>query len=423
MDLSLMAMVIYASIIGAAIGTASGLIPGIHVNTLAILMAVGMPIITDAVSGTVAAEDIPLLMSSAVVSAAVVHSFTDFVPSVFVGAPDADEVLSLLPGHRLLRDGKGMLAVRSAASGSLVGASVSVILAIPLQYVMLSGLSDILEYATVPVLITVIAATILHEKAPMRKLWALALMMVSGSLGCISMMSGAEWGGPTGIGSVLFPLLTGLFGLPPILQSSGSGEIPEQKDDIAGTDPMPGAKGVLAGGVAGWFPGVTATVCATMATIISKEDRPERFISMVSSVGTASVVFTLVTLSVTGNGRSGTMLVVKDVLGEGLTGFCSPSFAALLLSVAVASLLGYFITIRAGGALSSMISGSDASRMNKAILVVICCLVALMTGLNGLALLAVSTAVGMLPSVSGVSRITLCGCLMVPVLLMRIGLL
>ncbi|MFA6668941.1 MAG: tripartite tricarboxylate transporter permease, partial [Candidatus Methanomethylophilaceae archaeon] len=143
MDLSLMAMVIYASIIGAAIGTASGLIPGIHVNTLAILMAVGMPIITDAVSGTVAAEDIPLLMSSAVVSAAVVHSFTDFVPSVFVGAPDADEVLSLLPGHRLLRDGKGMLAVRSAASGSLVGASVSVILAIPLQYVMLSGLSDI----------------------------------------------------------------------------------------------------------------------------------------------------------------------------------------------------------------------------------------------------------------------------------------
>ncbi|MDD4185799.1 MAG: tripartite tricarboxylate transporter permease, partial [Candidatus Methanomethylophilaceae archaeon] len=102
MDLSLMILVIYASIIGAAIGTASGLIPGIHVNTLAVLMAVGLPFTTDALSGIVPAGQVPILMSSAVVSAAVVHSFTDFVPSVFVGAPDEDEILSLLPGHRLL---------------------------------------------------------------------------------------------------------------------------------------------------------------------------------------------------------------------------------------------------------------------------------------------------------------------------------
>jgi putative membrane protein len=160
-----------------------------------------------------------------------------------------------------------------------------------------------------------------------------------------------------------------------------------------------------------------------MAAIISKEDKPERFISMVSSVGTASVVFTLVTLSVTGNGRSGTMLVVRDLVGGSITGFCSPSFAALLLSVAVASLLGYIITVRAGRALSRMISGSDASRMNRAVLAAICSLVAVMTGLNGLALLAVATVAGMLPSISGVSRISLGGCLMVPVLLMRIGLL
>jgi putative membrane protein len=423
MDLSLIVLVIYASLIGAAIGTASGLIPGIHVNTLAILMAVSMPFIADAMSGFIPAEQFPLLMSSAVVSAAVVHSFTDFVPSVFIGAPDPDEVLSLLPGHRLLREGKGMLAVRSAAFGSLVGASISIILAIPLQYVMLSGLSGILEYVTVPVLIIVISATVLHEKGRARKSWALALITISGALGCMSMVSNSDWSGPTGLGSVLFPLLTGLFGVPPILQSAGSGEIPEQEDGSGGNDLMPGTKGVLAGGVAGWFPGVTATVCATMAAIVSKEDKPERFISMVSSVGTASVVFTLITLSVTGNGRSGTMLVVKDLVGGDLTGLCTPSFAALLLSVALASLMGYIITIWSGRALSSMISGADASRMNKAVLVVICSLVAVMTGVNGLALLAVATAVGMLPYISGVSRISLGGCLMVPVLLMRIGLL
>lgn len=423
MDLSLIVLVIYASLIGAVVGTVSGLIPGIHVNTLAVLMAVGMPFLADAMSGLIPAGQFPLLMSSAVVSAAVVHSFVDFVPSVFIGAPDPDDVLSLLPGHRLLREGRGMLAVRSAAFGSLVGASISVILAIPLQYVMLSGLSGILEHVTVPVLVIVISATVLHEKGMARKSWALALVMVSGALGCISMTSDLDWSGPTGLGSVLFPLLTGLFGIPPILLSAGSGEIPEQKDDPGGNDLLPGTKGVLAGGVAGWFPGVTATVCATMAAIVSKEDKPERFISMVSSVGTASVVFTLITLSVTGNGRSGTMLVVRDLMGGDLTGLCTPSFAVLLLSVAAASLLGYIITIRAGLALSNMISGADASRMNRAVLAVICSLVAVMTGINGLALLAVATAAGMLPSVSGVSRISLGGCLMVPVLMMRIGLL
>lgn len=421
MDLALVLLVIYASMAGAAVGTASGLIPGIHVNTLAVLMGMGAPAVADVLSGSVPAEHVPLLVSSAVVSAAVVHSFTDFVPSVFVGAPGADEALSLLPGHRLLREGKGMLAVKSAAVGSLVGASVSVLVAVPLQYAMLSGLSGMLESVTVPVLIIVLAATVIHEKGAEGKAWSLALLSVSGALGCLCMTSGADWSGPTGMGTVLFPLLTGLFGLPPILISSESGNIPEQSEACGGTEIGPGLKGVFAGGVAGWFPGVTATVCATMATMVTKENRPERFISLVSSVGTASVVFTLVTLSVTGNGRSGTMLVVGDLVGGSLTGLCTPSFAALLLSVAVASFMGYIISIWAGSVLSKLMSGTDASAMNRAVLVLMCILVAVMTGLNGLAILAVSAMVGMFPAMTGTSRVSLGGSLMVPVLLMRIG--
>ncbi len=63
-----------------------------------------------------------MVVACCIFAASTVHSFVDFVPSVFIGAPDPDEALSVLPGHRLLMEGRGMAAVRAAAVGSAVGA-------------------------------------------------------------------------------------------------------------------------------------------------------------------------------------------------------------------------------------------------------------------------------------------------------------
>ena len=84
--------------------------------------------------------------------------------------------------------------------------------------------------------------------------------------------------GALGEGSVMLPMLTGLFGIPVLLESSSSSRMPEQRDRIA--DPVgmvPGLKGVLMGTVAGWFPGITSTVGASMSAAVFPEDRPERF--------------------------------------------------------------------------------------------------------------------------------------------------
>ena len=59
---------------------------------------------------------------------AITHTFTDFLPSIFLGAPDEDTALSTLPGHRFLLKGKGYGAVRLTLIGSFFGLLVALAL-------------------------------------------------------------------------------------------------------------------------------------------------------------------------------------------------------------------------------------------------------------------------------------------------------
>ena len=71
MDPDLLLMVLYMCLMGAAIGTLSGLVPGIHVNTLSmILLAFGTPLL-DAVSMFVPHGFAPVMLACCVMSAAV----------------------------------------------------------------------------------------------------------------------------------------------------------------------------------------------------------------------------------------------------------------------------------------------------------------------------------------------------------------
>ena len=408
--------VLGACLAGAAIGTFTGLVPGIHVNTLASIMLASYPAIGSFVSSFADPAYVPVIVSSCIMSASVVHSFVDYVPAVFIGAPDPDEALTVLPGHRLLMQGHGMRAVRAAAIGSAVGAASAVMLAIPVQFLMLNGLAGWLDFFTVSVLLFTLSAIVLKEKGAVGKAWATALVLVSGTLGLLCMDLPIPSTGIAGEGTLLFPLLTGLFGMPVLLSSFKNASIPEQQDD--GLPPVgcaPGVKGVLMGSIAGWYPGITATAGATLSSIFMPEDKPERFISVVASIGTVTSIFSLVTLSVSGSGRSGTVLVIREIIGGGASGFCSPEFLLLLLSTAAASFLGYHLTIRAGRLMSSVAGRIDPAALNKAVIGLIIILVLLLTGPFGLLILVVSVVVGMIPQDAGVGRIPLTGCLMLPV--------
>lgn len=107
---------------GVALGTVSGLTPGIHVNNLELLLASMAP----AVSGP------PKLVGAAMLTAGVVHSFLDVIPTLVLGVPDPAMAATALPGYRLVIEGQGREAIRLSALGS----SLAVAFAVPVTTAM-----------------------------------------------------------------------------------------------------------------------------------------------------------------------------------------------------------------------------------------------------------------------------------------------
>ena len=75
---------------GIAVGTVCGLLPGLHPNN-AIPIILGLSFLFP-----------PLSAAIILISAGIVNSFVAFIPSILIGAPEGDNALSALPGHRLL---------------------------------------------------------------------------------------------------------------------------------------------------------------------------------------------------------------------------------------------------------------------------------------------------------------------------------
>jgi putative membrane protein len=107
--------------IGVVLGTISGIIPGVHANTLAGVL-LSLQVVLLSFFG-------PLVLGGAMFAALITHTFVDSVPSTFLGIPDADTSVAVLPAHALCLEGKGEEAVRIAALGS----AGAMIIAIPLS--------------------------------------------------------------------------------------------------------------------------------------------------------------------------------------------------------------------------------------------------------------------------------------------------
>ncbi|MFP4591201.1 MAG: tripartite tricarboxylate transporter permease, partial [Halobacteriales archaeon] len=110
LDLPTSATLLLATVAGAGLGIVSGLIPGLHANNFALLLAGLAP--------SVPAD--PLVVGAAMLAAGVVHTFVDVVPALAIGVPDADAAVTALPGHRLVLEGRGREAMRLSALGSVL---------------------------------------------------------------------------------------------------------------------------------------------------------------------------------------------------------------------------------------------------------------------------------------------------------------
>ena len=504
-DISLLAAAVYFSLAGAAMGCLTGAAPGIHVNTLCLLLVSMLGALLPLAEGAAQAfgttpDNASALLACLIVSAAASHSFLDFIPTIFMGAPDEDDSLSVLPGHRLLLQGRGLEAVGQAAAGSLIGGAGAVLLCVPLYFVMGPPLLlyDTVDSLSLPMALLAVVLLLLSERGgevtaevkvsrvvrsagPLslsipvpvhglpvslrgrairthRGCWlvtpsgrwrlrgaapegpvavegtwdvrprnlrnrsiALSLFLLSGLLGLVVMDRRLPCDDLAALDlSIMFPLLTGLFGMPSLI-GSGNAPLPPQREDVGEPMTAPSILGALAGALVGWFPGISSTTGVIIASSITGRDGDAgRFIAMVSAVGTASAVFGLLALAVAFKGRSGALLAVKEVLGGDTLPF--ELFPLLLVSVLVGCAVGHRVLLCAGRRFALTAANMNVPRMNRIIMVLLIILTIVFNGVPGAFVLLVSTMLGMVPPAMGVGRVHLTGCLLLPVLLFLLGI-
>jgi len=150
--------VIMFILFGISLGFVTGLIPGLHPNTLfamvfsAAFIFSGFP---------------PQVVLVFIVSLAVSNTFFDFIPSILFGAPEEDSLLSVLPGHRMLLQGRGYEALFLATMGGL-GVVTLTVLSIPFLFFALPLVYSMIRPVIHLILLSIVAWMVFTEKTIVR---------------------------------------------------------------------------------------------------------------------------------------------------------------------------------------------------------------------------------------------------------------
>jgi len=386
---------------GIALGTCSGLVPGLHANNVALLLA--------AVAPSLPGE--PRLVGAAIVATGVTHTFLDVVPALALGVPDPAMAASALPGHQLVLEGRGRAAIRLSALGSASAVLLALPLAVPVTELMIAVWPTVA--ANLPtVLCAVVAFMLLTEGSVVGAVAGATAVALSGALGLVALPLQPSAPLP---GSVLAPLFAGLFGAPILLDAMGGAGVPRQRGTAIELRWRTlwglGTAGPLAGAVVGYLPGVSSAIAATAALTTTPDRYGARgFLVTTSGVNASNAVFALFALVALGEPRTG-VLVAFEGTGAAL------DLLLLLAAVALAAVVGFLLVLALGDWYLDRVGDLDPTWLSLAVLALLVVLSGLFVGPVGLALFAVATLVGLVLVRLGVKRAHLMGVLLVPLVL------
>jgi putative membrane protein len=380
---------------GFLLGAVSGLVPGLHSNTIA-------PVLAGFFSD-------PSFLSVAIIAMFASRTALEFFPSIFFGVPDPDVAVSVLPGHRMLLSGRGLEAARVCAISLLIS-SVLAILLFPVSLWLLPILYSLVEPYMLPILAVACGVLLLTERKVKSIAMAAVVFILAGMLGLLTINSG--------INDPLFPAFAGLFAIPALLISSdGGSKTPEQEDAALKIDFLPAiAIGVCLGMLADLFPGLASPAqIAVFATLLVKLEDAKNYLALVCAIAASHAIFAFASLLSIGKARVGALAIVNG--------------AQKLAPGDVAVLAGIFFSCLCFGVLLFMFLSKkvlkmpqlEFSRLNPLIISYLVVMAFLMSGLGGLLVLATGTCIGLLPIFWGVRRTHVMGLILVPSMAMLIG--
>jgi putative membrane protein len=386
-----------ALLLGILFGTFTGLIPGIHINLIgALLLTSSMEITTQIKT---------IYLVTFITSLAITHTFLDFIPSVFLGCPDTDTELSILPGHKLLKKGRGHSAVALTAYGSLAAILLIILLAFP-SLIIIPKVHKIILPLLPYLLISIIFLLIFLEK---RKIKAIKVIILTGILGLI-VLNIEKMNQP------LLPLLTGLFGASSIILSiKNKTKIPSQKTTLFKTKlfkPLLGA--TLAAPLCSFLPGMGSGQAAVIGNALTKNN-PKQFLVLLGATNTLVMGVSFISLYTISKTRTGAAVALQGILG---IGNFEQNYLILILVVAtLTGILSFFLTLKISKIFAEKITKINYTLLSIITLFILFLLVSWISGILGILVFIISTSTGIYCINTQVRRTHMMGCLLIPTII------
>ncbi|MFA5061208.1 MAG: tripartite tricarboxylate transporter permease [Candidatus Pacearchaeota archaeon] len=387
---------VIAFLLGILIGTFTGIIPGIHINLVSLIL---ISIITPA------PEKIPSILVF-IVSMAITHTFIDFIPAIFLGAPDEDTGLGVMPGHELLLKGLGHHAVRLTIIGSTI-AITSLIIIIPLFFLFLPRIYPFLNKMMGWILIWASIFLIYTEKNSKTK--ALIIFFLSGILGIGSLNIGLK--------EPLLPLLTGLFGSSTIIYSIRTKtKIPKQKVEkipVLKKDIIkPSIITILVSPICAILPGLGASQGAIIGSAIGGKTSREQFLILLGSVNTLVTALSFYILFLINKSRTGVASAISQI-----TKITTEEMILIFVAILISTIILIPYTNFLSKKFAKHINKINYSKISIFVLILLILIVAVISGPLGLLVFTISTLIGLTCIEFNVRKGFLMGTLLIPTII------
>ncbi len=387
--------ILIALLLGVSAGTFTGLAPGIHINLVAALLLASL-------------DKIPLssiALAVFITAMSITHTFLDFIPSIFLGAPEEDTFLSVLPGHELLKQGKGYEAVVLTLYGSL--SALAIILIISPFFIKFIPFIFTATKSTMPFLLIFISFYIIFRDDSLVP--ALIVFLLAGLLGITAFQ--------LPINQSLLPLLTGLFGLSSLIISIKHKPLLEAQQIPRLKNIKLPRKDLLkaffsAAFIAPFFsflPGIGSGHAATIASELFPQER-RGFLFLTGAINTIVMSLSFVTVYAIGKTRTGSAVAVKELLHT----ITSKNLILIIITIIAAGIISFFLGIAIARLFAQHFSKVNYQKLTLAVIVFLIIINLIFSGWLGLLVLATSSALGIYCISSGARRINLMACLILP---------
>jgi len=389
--------ILFFVLAGCVIGIFTGLIPGLHVNTIA-AFATGL-VFTGRIE-----------IAAMMVGMGIVHTFVDFIPSVLLGAPSEESFLSVLPGQRLFMQGRGHYAVSLTVWGGVIGGAMAIAvspLLIQLAQKSIAWLGKAIPF----ILIGTITLMLLDEKGTRKKAFAVLVIGLAAALGIAALAP------ESGVKNPLLVLVTGFFGAAPLLHSLKSK--PVAKKQFFGNNAV--EKGMvlenslislLGAGFVSMLPGIGPSQAALVIRTFVGKIKASAYLVVLGGINTANMFFSIAVLYAIGKTRTGIAVAVKQLI------VLEPEHMVLLASAGLIAIgIGAIATIVLSKSMLEVLGKMEYGKISIVILAVLAALVIVLSNMLGIMAFATAAAIGFGAMLARVKRSHCMAFLMVPTIL------